>query len=222
MLYYKLNKYKMIILYVESLLIMTKLDLAKKTIQNVGGIAKTQQLVSAGVSKSSLNELVESGELLRIRHGFYQVADDTDITESRYLSVLLPEGVVCMDSALFYYGYTDFTPREWTVAVPRSISPTKLRFDAVPIKVYYVQKSAITIGKTEASFDGVMLSVYDRERTICDCFKYRTRMDSEMFSKAINAYVADDYKNLSNLSRYAKALGLYRRVMDLMEVMLGG
>ena len=78
------------------------------------------------------------------------------------------------------------------------------------------------IGKTASSFDGTELAVYDRERTICDCFKYRTKLDSETFSKAINAYVADDKKNLGNLSRYAKELGLYKRVMDLMEVMLNG
>ena len=42
----------------------------------------------------------------------------------------------------------------------------------------------------------------------------------ETFNKAVNAYVADDKKNLGNLARYAKELGLYKRVMNLMEVML--
>jgi NifB/MoaA-like Fe-S oxidoreductase len=45
---------------------------------------------------------------------------------------------------------------------------------------------------------------------------------SAVSSKAINAYVADNEKNLGSLSRYAKELGLYKRVMDLMEVMLNG
>ena len=36
------------------------------------------------------------------------------------------------------------------------------------------------------------------------------------------AYVADDEKKLDNLSKYAKELGLYKRIMDLMEVMLNG
>ena len=53
------------------------------------------------------------------------------------------------------------------------------------------------LGKTTASFDSVTLSIYDRERTICDCFKYRSQPDSEMFGKAINVNAADDcnYKN---------------------------
>ena len=136
------------------------------------------------------------------------------------LSALLPDGIVCMESALFFYGYSDFAPRVWAIAVPRSISLTRLKFDVVPVKAYFVQKDVFEIGKTKASFEGTALFIYDRERTICDCFKYRTKLDNETFNKAINAYVADDKKNLSNLSRYAKELGLYKRVMDLMEVMI--
>ena len=68
----------------------------------------------------------------------------------------------------------------------------------------------------------MQLAVYDRERTICDCFKYRTKLDNEMFNKALNAYAADKKKNLSNLSRYAKKMRVYKKLMDVMEVLLGG
>ena len=72
------------------------------------------------------------------------------------------------------------------------------------------------------SFNGVQLAVYDRERTICDCFKYRTKLDNEMFNKALNAYAADKKKNLSNLSNYAKKMRVYKKLMDVMEVLLNG
>ncbi len=78
------------------------------------------------------------------------------------------------------------------------------------------------IGKSIDSFNGVELAVYDRERTICDCFKYRTKLDSETFNKAVNAYAADENKNLANLSKYAKEMKLYAKVMNLMEVLLNG
>lgn len=76
------------------------------------------------------------------------------------------------------------------------------------------------MGKITDDFNGVALAVYDRERTICDCFKYRTKLDSETFSKAVNAYVTD--KNLANLSKYAKEMKLYEKVMNVMEVLLNG
>jgi hypothetical protein len=70
--------------------------------------------------------------------------------------------------------------------------------------------------------NGVILPVYDRERTICDCFKYRTKLDNEIFNKAVNAYTADEKKNLANLSIYAKEMQLYTKVMSVMEVLLNG
>lgn len=63
-------------------------------------------------------------------------------------------------------------------------------------------------------------SVYDRERTIYDCFKYRTKLDNETFNKAINSYVSDKRKNLVNLSRHAKKLKVYKNLMELMGVLL--
>ena len=68
----------------------------------------------------------------------------------------------------------------------------------------------------------MQLAVYDRERTICDCFKYRTKLDNEMFNKALNAYAADKKKNLRNLSSYAKKMRVYKKLMDVMEVLLNG
>ncbi len=31
--------------------------------------------------------------------------------EEALISKLLPQGIVCVESALFYYGYSDFAPR---------------------------------------------------------------------------------------------------------------
>ena len=70
--------------------------------------------------------------------------------------------------------------------------------------------------------NGVTFAIYDRERTICDMFKHRGKVDNEMFSKAVNAYANDTQKNLIALSIYAKKLRVYKKVMELMEVLLNG
>ena len=59
--------------------------------------------------------------------------------------------------------------------------------------------------KTSGDFNGVQLAVYDRETHHLRLFQStRTKLDNEMFNKALNAYAADKKKNLSNLSSYAK------------------
>ena len=123
---------------------------------------------------------------------------------------------------MFHYGYNDFSPREWSIAVPRTASRAVKNIEEFPMKAYYIQKNFLDIGKSTSNFNGVVLSVYDRERTICDCFKYRTKLDNEIFNKAVNAYAADEKKNLANLSKYAKEMNLYTKVMNVMEVLLNG
>ena len=202
---------------------VNKKTVAKNIIEKSKGIAKTAELISAGLSKTDIGNLFNNGYITRIRHGYYSLAETNDTTEEQLIQTLLPEAIVCVESALFHYSYSDFAPRVWTLAVPRTMTKTKLNMeDVISYKPYYIQNKLHELGKTYADFDGVRLPVYDRERTICDCFKYRSRLDSEMFNKALNAYANDTKKNLQNLSVYAKKLRVYKKVMELMEVLLNG
>ena len=201
---------------------MDKKIISKQVIIEKGGIAKTSDFVAAGIPAVDVVNLCNTGYLERIRHGYYQLADWDTSSEEQLIATLIPKAIICVESALFHYGYSDFAPRKWSIAVPRSMSRTKLDIDALALQTYYVQSEIYELGKTTADFNGVMLPVYDRERTICDCFKYRSRLDNEIFNKALNAYVNDSKKDLRNLSGYAKKLRVHKKVTELMEVLLNG
>ena len=201
---------------------MDKKTLSKQVIIEKGGIAKTSDFVAAGIPAVDIVNLCNTGYLERIRHGYYQLADGNTSSEEQLIATLIPKAIICVESALFHYGYSDFAPRKWSIAVPRSMSRAKLDVDALALQTYYVQPEIYELGRVTDDFSGVKLSVYDRERTICDCFKYRSRLDHEIFSKALNAYVKDEKKNLQNLSIYAKKLRVYKKVNELMSVLLEG
>ena len=201
---------------------MDKKTLSKQVIIEKGGIAKTSDFVAAGIPAVDVVNLCNTGYLERIRHGYYQLAGGDTSSEEQLLATLIPKAIICVESALFYYGYSDFAPRKWSIAVPRSMSRTKLDVDVLALQTYYVQPEIYELGKTTADFNGIILPIYDRERTICDCFKYRSRLDNEIFNKALNAYVNDPQKDLKNLSGYAKKLRVHKKVTELMEVLLNG
>ena len=201
---------------------MDKKIISKQVIIEKGGIAKTSDFVAAGIPAVDIVNLCNTGYLERIRHGYYQLADGYTFSEEQLIATLIPKAIICVESALFHYGYSDFAPRKWSIAVPRSMSRTKLEVDALALQTYYVQPEIYELGRVADDFSGVKLSVYDRERTICDCFKYRSRLDHEIFSKALNAYAKDEKKNLQNLSIYAKKLRVYKKVNELMSVLLNG
>lgn len=185
------------------------------------GIARTADFNAYGISTQEVAKLCKEGRLLRIKHGYYQRADDSYLPDEQILASLLPEAVVCLESALFHYGYSDFTSRAWSVTVPRNISLRKLEIEGLALDVHFVSKDLYNIGRTTADFNGVQLAVYDRERTICDCFKFRSQLDSEVFNKALNAYVKDEQKNLANLVAYAKKLRAYKKVEEIIFLYVG-
>ena len=192
----------------------------KDIVKSKGGIAKSADFVAAGIRAVDIVNLCNSGYLARVRHGYYQMAEQSETAEEQMLATLIPQGIVCVESALYHYGYSDFAPRKWSIAVPRTVSRAKLDVEALPLQTYYVQQDLYELGKTIGDFQGIILPVYDRERTICDCFKYRSRLDNELFSKALNAYVNDPEKNLNNLSIYAKKLRVYKKLIELIEVLV--
>ena len=196
--------------------------LAKQVIIEKGGVAKSADFVAAGMRAVDVVNMCNAGYLDRIRHGYYQLAEADSSSEEQLLATLIPKGIVCVESALFHYGYSDFAPRKWSIAVPRSMSRTKLDVDELALRPYFVGPEIYELGKVTDDFEGVSLPVYDRERTICDCFKYRSRLDNEIFNKALHAYANDTQKNLQNLSLYAKKLRVYKKVTELMEVLLNG
>ena len=202
---------------------MNKYDIANDTFDAVGEIAKKSDFISAGLKERDVYDLYREGYIERIKKGCYKLSAGDEPKEELLLSKLMAQGIICVESALFYYGYSDFAPREWAIAVPRAFSRSiKAIREKVPVKAYYVRSETYHLGETAGFFNGVNLPVYDRERTICDCFKYRGKLDNEMFSKAVNAYAADEKKNLANLSKYAKEMKVYEKMMSVMEVVLNG
>ena len=65
-----------------------------------GGVAKTADFL---FWPDKIRTLANDGCLERIRHGYYQLADNTDILEEQLLAALIPEGIVCVESVLFCY-----------------------------------------------------------------------------------------------------------------------
>lgn len=194
--------------------------IVEKITDSNNGIAKMSMFIAEGIPREKIYELYATGFLERVSQGYYKIASSSEFTDEQIIASTIPFAVISMESALFHYGYSDFVPRVCSITVPRTAS-RKLN-TSVPIKIYYVKDEIYNIGKTEIRENKAPYFIYDRERTICDMFKHRGKIDTELFSKAVNAYANDDQKDLRRLSEYAKQLRVYKKVIELMEVLLNG
>lgn len=202
--------------------IVVDLKLINKIILKNNGVAKTSEFIKSGMTSTDVAKLCNNGILVRVKHGYYQLASQVEPNEEKIIANLFPDGILCMDTALFHYGYSDRTPLEWTIAFSRTVSRSRLKVDYFNIKPYFIDDKYLNIGVTQAEINGVTLKIYNRERVICDCFKYKNKMDVETFNKAINAYVVDDKKNLGNLSKHAKEMRVYKKVSEIIGVLING
>jgi len=178
-----------------------------------GEILKTSELYRNGITKYEVKKYVDMGVLERVSQGYFKLSA-TEISDAKLIALMIPDAVLCLDTALFYYGYSDRTPRAWHIAVNKDSSKAKVRIDYPFIKAYFVEREILDVGVERIVMNDVELKIYSRDRLICDCLKYEKKMDVETFNKALLNYINDPKKNISKLIEYAKIRGVTKKVYD--------
>lgn len=188
-------------------------------IENQGGIVKKEELSALGIDYRRILDYVEQGQLVRIKNGYY--TDKLDrFTEEELISKMFPDALLCMESALYVYGYISQKPFGWRLAVDKNTSKSRFKMDYPKVIPYYTEPEALNIGASRVTFNGVEYQIYDRDRLICDCLKYETKMDREDFKEALQSYIKDSEKDISSLLEYAKERKVLKKVQNMIGVWL--
>lgn len=192
----------------------------KEIFERYGGMMRTKQLEAENILYRKIQQLIHEGYIEKVRYGYYQWVNPDDYSEAGTISRLFPDAILCMDTALRYYGYSDRTPADWHLAVSKDSGKSRFKIDYPFVKPYYVEPSMLELGLTIGNIDGHSIRVYDKERVICDCLRYRNKMDKEIFNKAIQSYILDVGKSIPKLMEYAKLLRVKKIAKDLIGVWL--
>ncbi len=199
---------------------MNGLERYKKIFDRYGGMMRTKELDAEGIFYRKVQELISAGYVEKVRYGYYQWVYPEDFSEVSTVIRLFPDAIFCMDTALSYYGYSDRTPGFWHLAVSKDSGKSRFQIDYPFVKPYYVEPAVLELGLTSGQMDGHMMRIYDKNRLICDCLRYRNKMDKEIFNKAIQSYIADPEKSIPKLLEYAESLRVKKIAKDLIGVWL--
>ncbi len=192
------------------------LDEILKLIEEQGGIVKKEQFTELGIDYRRILDFVQSGDLVRIKNGYYTDRIDR-FTEEKLVARLFSDARLCMESALYAYGYISQKPYAWHLAVDKNTSKSRFKMDYPKIIPYYTEPDALELGSTEITMSGQQFLIYDRDRVICDCLKYETKLEREVFKGALQSYIRDSQKDISALMAYARA----RKVVGKVQSMIG-
>ena len=188
-------------------------------IDDNGGIAKKEQLAALGIDYRRILDFVEAKEVIRIKNGYYTYGIER-FSEEALVSKLFPDGVLCMESALYAYGYISRKPVGFHVAVDKNTSKSRFKLDYPKVIPYYTEPEVLEIGVTTIIYEENEFRIYDKDRLICDCLKYESKMNREDFKEALQSYIKDEDKDISALMEYARERKVVKRVQSLIGVWL--
>jgi predicted transcriptional regulator of viral defense system len=149
------------------------------------GILRPRDLDRYGIPRVYLSRLCERGLLQRVGRGLY-VPADAAVTEHHTLAEAckrVPQGVLCLLSALQFHGLTTQAPFEvWMALEQKAWQPLVHR-----PKIRFVRFSGRSFhdGVEEHQIEGVPAKVYNPAKTVADCFKYRNKIGLDVALEAL-------------------------------------
>lgn len=167
------------------------------------GILRPRDLVARGLPGAYLGRLAQEGLVERVGRGVYR-SRRVEMTEQHTLAAVcrrVPQGVVCLLSALRYHNLTTQSPAEVWLALGNTARIPKM--DMVPLRIVRFSAITLAIGVEEHLIEGVLVRVYDPAKTVVDCFKFRNKIGLEVALEALRVGWRERRFTMDQLWRYA-------------------
>ncbi len=197
---------------------MEQYELMDRLVEAGNGYLRASVVREHDISKYTLTKYLKTRGMARTAHGVYAAVD---AWPDSYFLLAVRNGriVFSHESALYLHGLMDREPPATIVTVPEGYNSTHIARQGVRVIHSKPEWYALGITKVKTAF-GNEVPVYDRERAICDMIRCRKDMEVQTFRTAMREYMSSEKKNLGNLMRYAKKLGIEDNVRIYTEVML--
>jgi len=148
-------------------------------------LKRSKDFTAAGIPRVSLSRALGAGQVKRLARGLYCLPDyqPNESGDLALVSRKIPEAIVCLLSALSYHEITTQLPAEVWIAIPHKAWAPRLEYPSLKIVRYssdsFVQKTM------EILIDGVPVRMTTLEKTIADCFKFRSRIGLDVVLEAL-------------------------------------
>ncbi len=186
------------------------------------GYARMKDLKEAGFHTRNISALLENGEIEKVKPGLYKIPEYGGHNyNSSFLDVIkaAPKGVICLMSAVSYYELSTVNPSEVFIAIPLYEKPPKIEYP--PIRVFYWPERNYKIGIEEIETSKGIIKIYDREKTICDLFRYRDKLGEDIAIEALKNYLKMKNFDVNKLRNYAEKMRIKTILSPYIKAIIG-
>ena len=179
-----------------------------------GGYLSTKELLTAGLTNRQIAALTRENRLQKISHGVYYLEEEGMDKPSDHkaleMAMVNERAVVCAQSACWLHGLFRDEPERFTMATRRD-DRHKMSLPFSTTRHYFAVDSFELGVKTVDTPCGTY-QIYDMERSLCDCIRFRRELTDARCEEIIENYKKSPKKDLDRLRTYAAALRVSRQV----------
>jgi len=184
------------------------------------GILRTSQALKLGIHPRTLYALRNAGLVDCLARGLYRLAELPPLTEPDLVTVALkiPDGVICLISALAFHGLTTQIPHVVDVAVEQGHRRPRLPYP--PVRFFWFSGVAWREGVATYSVDDVSVRITVPAKTVADSFKYRRKLGRDLALEALERYRRRKDFDVGELLHYARICRVENVMRPYLEMLL--
>jgi predicted transcriptional regulator of viral defense system len=199
---------------------MSRQQAAIAKIKAQGGRIRMAEAIESGINRRTLYTLRDEGIIEQISRGVYRLSELPSLSRPDMVAVALraPHSVICLISALSFHEITTQIPRVIDIAI--LFGTTVPRISSPSVQVHRLREPSFSIGIVEHRIDDIAVKIYDPEKTLCDCFKFRRYLGMEIVLEALKFYRERKPLKVSKLLGYARACRVEEIIRPYLEATL--
>ena len=181
------------------------------------GVICADDLDNIPVSRTTLAYMAQKGVLRRISRGKYVDANQILEYETfQSAAAAVPQGVLCLLSALQFHEITTQSPMEVWMAVERGKTIPKT--DNIALRIVHITHEHFSCGIEEHTLQGINLRVYSPAKTVVDCFKFRNKIGIDIARQALKESVDQGKANIDDIWKHAKVCRVLNVIRPYLEM----
>jgi predicted transcriptional regulator of viral defense system len=186
------------------------------------GMMRLSEFLKEGITSAAISRMEQKGFLNQLSRGLYQLPDaPLDANHSLAVAAkLVPNGVICHDSALAFHELTDrIPPFIWVAIGPREWRP---KITQPRIQIMRFGPKVFGKGIEHHMIEGVSVPIYSPAKTIVDLFKSATHQKASYNSSTGFAHATQGMKEALSLrkaipaeiAKFAVEAGIWQKVVQ--------
>jgi predicted transcriptional regulator of viral defense system len=181
------------------------------------GILRTMEAIKSGISPRELYGMRDKGIIQELSRGLYKLTSDAYISNPDFVIVgmRIPQGVICLLSALAYHNITTHIPNKIDIALKKGASKPRLRYP--PIDYYWFSEHSFIAGVETHTIDKKQIKIYSPEKTVADCFKFRKRIGLDTAVEALKLCRSRKRSEISTIMKYAEICRVANVIQPYLE-----